>query len=65
MWNFFRGPPIVKVACGGDFSMILDAEGGLHSFGLPENGQLGNCLINFIMDVNSGRGFKSHSSLKW
>ncbi|XP_077302046.1 protein RCC2 [Arctopsyche grandis] len=38
----YRGPPIVKVACGGDFSMILDAEGGLHSFGLPENGQLGH-----------------------
>lgn len=37
----YRGPPIVKVVCGGDFSMILDLKGNLHSFGDPEYGQLG------------------------
>lgn len=35
------GAPIVKVGCGADFSMILDCNGVLHSFGLPEYGQLG------------------------
>ncbi|GLV48659.1 uncharacterized protein CBL_06051 [Carabus blaptoides fortunei] len=38
----YRGPPIIKVGCGGDFSIILDCKGGLHSFGLPEYGQLGH-----------------------
>ncbi|XP_018574597.1 protein RCC2 homolog [Anoplophora glabripennis] len=38
----YRGPPIVKVGAGADFSVILDIKGGLHSFGLPEYGQLGH-----------------------
>ena len=37
----YKGQPIVKVACGGDFSMILDCKGTLHSFGHPEYSQLG------------------------
>ncbi|KAF9797280.1 hypothetical protein SFRURICE_006262 [Spodoptera frugiperda] len=35
------GAPVVKVGCGAEFSMILDCNGALHSFGLPEYGQLG------------------------
>ncbi|XP_015116936.1 protein RCC2 homolog [Diachasma alloeum] len=38
----YSGAPIVKVGCGAEFSMILDIKGGLHSFGSPENGQLGH-----------------------
>ncbi|XP_026463630.1 protein RCC2 homolog [Ctenocephalides felis] len=38
----YRGPPIIKVGCGADFSVILDVKGGLHTFGLPEFGQLGH-----------------------
>ncbi|XP_043603285.1 protein RCC2 homolog [Bombus pyrosoma] len=38
----YSGPPIVKVGCGADFSMILDIKGGLHSFGSPEYGALGH-----------------------
>ncbi|CAH1183142.1 unnamed protein product [Phaedon cochleariae] len=38
----YRGPPIIKVGAGADFSVILDVKGGLHSFGLPEYGQLGH-----------------------
>lgn len=37
----YNGRPIVKMACGGDFSMILDSNGSLYSFGSPEFGQLG------------------------
>ncbi|XP_026688968.1 protein RCC2 homolog isoform X3 [Diaphorina citri] len=37
----YSGPPIVKIGCGGDFSMILNIKGVLYSFGLPEYGQLG------------------------
>lgn len=37
----YNGPQIVKVGCGAEFSMILDIYGNLHSFGLPEYGQLG------------------------
>ncbi|CAG9781714.1 unnamed protein product [Diatraea saccharalis] len=38
----YSGAPIVKVGCGAEFSMILDCNGSLHSFGLPEYGQLGH-----------------------
>ncbi|XP_046424109.1 protein RCC2 homolog isoform X1 [Neodiprion virginianus] len=38
----YSGPPIVKIGCGVDFSMILDIKGGLHSFGCPEYGALGH-----------------------
>ncbi|XP_053624419.1 protein RCC2 [Plodia interpunctella] len=38
----YNGAPIVKVGCGAEFSMILDCNGSLHSFGLPEYGQLGH-----------------------
>lgn len=38
----YSGKPIVKLAAGGEFSMILDAFGGLWTFGSPEHGQLGH-----------------------
>ncbi|KAI1301314.1 Protein RCC2 -like protein [Halotydeus destructor] len=38
----YTGKPIVKVACGGEFSMIVDAFGNLYTFGSPEHGQLGH-----------------------
>lgn len=40
----YSGKPIVKVACGGEFSVIVDSFGGLHTFGSPEYGQLGKLL---------------------
>jgi len=38
----YQGPEIVDVSCGAEFSMILDVEGGVWSFGHPENGTLGH-----------------------
>lgn len=38
----FKRRPIVKVACGGEFSMMVDFKGNLFSFGCPEYGQLGH-----------------------
>ncbi|KAL5014792.1 hypothetical protein ScPMuIL_009062 [Solemya velum] len=38
----YKGPPVRKIACGGEFSMISDIRGNLYSFGLPEYGQLGH-----------------------
>jgi len=38
----FTGPDIVDVACGAEFSAILDAEGAIWTFGHPEYGCLGN-----------------------
>ncbi|XP_015367433.1 PREDICTED: protein RCC2 homolog [Diuraphis noxia] len=38
----YNGPPIVKVGCGAEFSILLDCKGTLYSFGLPEYGQLGH-----------------------
>jgi len=39
---FKENKPIVKMACGGEFSMIVDTDGKLYSFGHPEHGQLGH-----------------------
>jgi len=38
----YHGNSIVEVACGSEFSCLLDCEGHVHSFGSPEYGQLGN-----------------------
>lgn len=37
----YNGAPIVQIGCGGEFSAILDINGNLYTFGLPEFGQLG------------------------
>lgn len=37
----YNGAPIVKVDCGAVFSVILDINGNLYTFGSPEYGQLG------------------------
>lgn len=38
----YRGPPIIKVGAGAEFSCILDIKGNMHTFGCPEYGQLGH-----------------------
>ncbi|XP_012888162.1 PREDICTED: protein RCC2 [Dipodomys ordii] len=38
----YNGQPITKMACGAEFSMIMDCKGNLYSFGCPEFGQLGH-----------------------
>lgn len=42
----YSGPPICKIGCGGEFSVLLDIDGNLHTFGHPEFGQLG---MNFAI----------------
>ncbi|XP_063001225.1 protein RCC2-like [Elgaria multicarinata webbii] len=45
----YNGQPITKMACGAEFSMVMDCKGNLYSFGCPEYGQLGhNCDGKFI-----------------
>lgn len=39
---FRENKPIVRIACGAEFSMIVDIDGRLYSFGHPEHGQLGH-----------------------
>lgn len=38
----YKGPPVVKVSAGANFSMLLDIEGHVWTFGNQEFGQLGN-----------------------
>lgn len=38
----YKGPPIRRVSCGGEFSIISDINGNVYSFGCPEYGQLGH-----------------------
>ena len=37
-----EGADIVSVACGAEFSVILDKDGKVWTFGHPENGTLGH-----------------------
>lgn len=39
---FKENKPVVRIACGAEFSMIVDIDGRLYSFGHPEHGQLGH-----------------------
>ncbi|KAL9875168.1 protein RCC2 homolog [Glossina fuscipes] len=49
----YRGPPIVRIGCGAEFSVILDIKGNLHTFGLPEYGQLGhNTDAKYFVNAN-------------
>ncbi|XP_078498932.1 protein RCC2 [Lissotriton helveticus] len=49
----YNGQPISKVACGAEFSMLVDCKGNLYSFGCPEYGQLGhNTDGKFIARAN-------------
>ncbi|CAM9946083.1 protein RCC2 homolog isoform X1 [Lampetra fluviatilis] len=38
----YSGRQVVKVACGAEFSVFIDCDGNLFSFGCPEYGQLGH-----------------------
>ena len=38
----YDGPDVVKIACGAEFSMLVDKNGGVWSWGHPEHGQLGH-----------------------
>lgn len=49
----YRGPPIIRIGCGAEFSVILDIKGNLHTFGLPEYGQLGhNTDAKYFVNAN-------------
>ncbi|XP_036320932.1 protein RCC2 homolog isoform X4 [Rhagoletis pomonella] len=49
----YRGPPIIRIGCGAEFSAILDIKGNLHTFGLPEYGQLGhNTDAKYFVNAN-------------
>ncbi|XP_037959900.1 protein RCC2 homolog [Teleopsis dalmanni] len=49
----YRGSPIIRVGCGAEFSVILDIKGNLHTFGLPEYGQLGhNTDAKYFVNAN-------------
>nr|CAD7392784.1 unnamed protein product [Timema cristinae]CAD7425661.1 unnamed protein product [Timema monikensis] len=60
----YDGPPVVKVSCGGEFSIILDCKGGLHSFGSPEYGQLGHNTDGKYFVTSTKMGFHSEHSPK-
>ncbi|XP_063223911.1 protein RCC2 homolog isoform X2 [Bacillus rossius redtenbacheri] len=60
----YEGPPIVKVSCGGEFSVILDCKGSLHSFGCPEYGQLGHNTDGKYFVTSTKLGFHCETTPK-
>ncbi|KAM7310819.1 protein RCC2 homolog isoform X2 [Ixodes scapularis] len=38
----FKVRPVVRVSCGGEFSVMVDCKGAVYTFGCPEYGQLGH-----------------------
>ena len=47
------GPPVIKVSAGREFSMLLDVEGSVWTFGSQEFGQLGNGTDGSYNSANS------------
>ena len=47
------GPPVIKVSAGKEFSILLDVEGCVWSFGSQEFGQLGNGTDGSYNSANS------------
>jgi len=47
----YQGPEIIKIACGGEFSMIVDKDGSVWSWGHPEYGQLGHNTDGKTLEV--------------
>ena len=49
----YTGPPVIKVSAGKEFSMLLDVEGCVWTFGCQEFGQLGNGTDGAYNSANS------------
>jgi len=49
----YSGPPVIKVSAGKEFSMLLDVEGCVWTFGCQEFGQLGNGTDGAYNSANS------------
>jgi len=49
----YSGPPVIKVSCGKEFSMLLDVEGCVWTFGSQEFGQLGTGSDGSYNSANS------------
>ena len=47
----FKGPPVCRVAAGGEFSAIADVVGNLYTFGNPEYGQLGRTSLVVLIHL--------------
>lgn len=60
----YNGPPIIKVGCGAEFSVILDVKGNLWTFGLPEYGQLGHNTDGRYFITSSKMSFHFETSPK-
>ena len=43
----YKGPPIRKLACGAEHSLMSDIRGNLYSFGCPEYGVLGEYIQEY------------------
>jgi len=60
----YAGPPIIKIGCGAEFSVILDIKGNLHTFGLPEYGQLGHNTDGKYFQTSTKMSFHFETSPK-
>ena len=52
----YTGPPVIKVSCGKEFSMLLDLDGCVWTFGSQECGQLGTGTDGSYNSANSKVG---------
>lgn len=58
----YKGPPIRKIACGAEFSMMGDIRGNLYSYGCPEYGQLGHNTDGKYFVTSNKLSFKCEMS---
>jgi len=58
----YKGPPIRRIACGGEFSVIADIKGNVYTFGCPEYGQLGHNTDGKFFITSSKLEFQCENS---
>eukprot|EP00096_Caligus_rogercresseyi_P007137 TRINITY_DN246_c0_g1_i1.p1 TRINITY_DN246_c0_g1~~TRINITY_DN246_c0_g1_i1.p1 ORF type:complete len:446 (+),score=137.97 TRINITY_DN246_c0_g1_i1:423-1760(+) len=58
----YNGPPAKKVACGAEFSTLLDVNGNVWTWGHPEHGQLGNNVDGSYLETSGKVSFSCVSS---
>lgn len=49
----YTGPPVIKVSCGKEFSMMLDLDGCVWTYGSQESGQCGTGTDGSYNSANS------------
>jgi len=58
----YSGPPVRRIACGAEFSVMSDMKGNVYTFGCPEYGQTGHNTDGKYFITSSKMDFQTENS---